>query len=350
MSTPITAYTLYQTSNFTVAAGVHTIEFLGMSPASGQSTAFIDSVTLATVENTFSDGSFESPVLPARRATDRAQPVPPGSSPGMAGVSTNLSAFTNGSAYAPAGDQAAFIKNNASISQSVYFDAGTYNISFLATQRIGYQTQDQKSRCWSTAHASRLDHAHAFQRAPTHGLRLLHVHALPDVEFHGRRRQLHGRFLGMTSGDSTAFIDDVAIYAGCAISDGSFEEPALAAQGLPDRAHRHPLAVLRAAGVSTNGSAFTVGNPNAPGGDQVAFIKDTGSMSQSVYLAAGFYNISFLAAQRENFQTQYQSIDDPASTATWWAPATPQRHRATACTRRRTSPSPRGSTPSSSWA
>ncbi len=30
------------------------------------------------------------------------------------------------------------------MSQSVYFDAGTYNISFLATQRIEYQTQNQQ--------------------------------------------------------------------------------------------------------------------------------------------------------------------------------------------------------------
>ena len=29
--------------------------------------------------------------------------------------------------------------------------------------------------------------------------------------------------------DSTAFIDDAAINTGCAISDGSFEQPALAA-------------------------------------------------------------------------------------------------------------------------
>ena len=33
-----------------------------------------------------------------------------------------------------------------------------------------------------------------------------------------------------SSGDSTAFIDDAAINAGCAISDGSFEQPALAAK------------------------------------------------------------------------------------------------------------------------
>ena len=32
-------------------------------------------------------------------------------------------------------------------------------------------------------------------------------------------------------------------------------------------------------------------------------------MSQSVYLAAGVYNISFLAAQRDKYQSQYESIE-----------------------------------------
>ena len=35
-----------------------------MAPSSGQSTAFIDDVSLATVQNTMSDGSFETPVMP----------------------------------------------------------------------------------------------------------------------------------------------------------------------------------------------------------------------------------------------------------------------------------------------
>ena len=50
--------------------------------------------------------------------------------------------------------------------------------------------------------------------------------------------------------------------------------------------------------MSSNGSAFTASNPNAPDGSQVAFVQGTGSMSQSVYLDAGTYSLSFLAAQR----------------------------------------------------
>ncbi len=52
------------------------------------------------------------------------------------------------------------------------------------------------------------------------------------------------------------------------------------------------------AGVAGNGSGFTANNPNAPQGNQVAFIQITGSASQSVTLAAGTYSISLDAAQR----------------------------------------------------
>ncbi len=54
---------------------------------------------------------------------------------------------------------------------------------------------------------------------------------------------------------------------------------------------------------------FTAGNPNAPVGNQVAFLKDSGSISQAVDLAAGTYNLSFLAAQRDKYQSTYQSIE-----------------------------------------
>src|SRR5207249_4134291 len=49
-----------------------------------------------------------------------------------------------------------------------------------------------------------------------------------------------------------------------------------------------------------NGSGFTAGNPGAPQGGQVAFLQGTGSVSQSVTLAAGTYTLGFAAAQRGN--------------------------------------------------
>jgi archaellum component FlaG (FlaF/FlaG flagellin family) len=62
------------------------------------------------------------------------------------------------------------------------------------------------------------------------------------------------------------------------------------------------------AGVSGNGSGFTSGNPDAPEGDQVAFLQGTGSASQSFTLAAGTYTVSFQAAQRQNYQASIQTF------------------------------------------
>ena len=61
-------------------AGTHTIQFIGMSPQTANSTAFIDEVSLAAAENSLSDGSFERRSWP--RTPTRPRPaVPPGSSP-----------------------------------------------------------------------------------------------------------------------------------------------------------------------------------------------------------------------------------------------------------------------------
>jgi hypothetical protein len=63
------------------------------------------------------------------------------------------------------------------------------------------------------------------------------------------------------------------------------------------------------AGVSSNGSGFTAGNPNAPQGTQVAFLQTTGSFSRSVTLAAGTYGLTFAAAQRGNVQASSQTFE-----------------------------------------
>ncbi len=88
-----------------------------------------------------------------------------------------------------------------------------------------------------------------------------------------------------------------------------FRGAGLGRQRLPDRARQFALEFSGDTGVSANASGFTHGNPNAPNGTQVAFLKNNASMSQSVYLEAGVYNLSFLAAQRVNYQTQTQEIE-----------------------------------------
>jgi hypothetical protein len=314
-------YTLYQTSNFTVAAGTYTIQLVGMShpSGSGESTALIDDVKLATVENTFTDGGFETPVL----AADTYQIAPSGSGwqfSGIAGVSDNLSGFTvvtNGTCYAPEGNQVAFIKDTGSMSQSVYFEAGAYSISFLATQRIDYQTQNQQIEVLidGTQVVASITPAVSTSPNSTASNSIYTYTAYQTANFTVTAGMHTIEFLGMapTTADSTAFIDDATISTGCTISDGDFEEPVLATHADQFAPSGTAWQFTGAAGVSTDAaddkSGFTVGNPIAPDGDQVAFIKDTGSISQSVYLAPGVYNLSFMAAQRNLYQSQEQSLN-----------------------------------------
>jgi hypothetical protein len=62
-------------------------------------------------------------------------------------------------------------------------------------------------------------------------------------------------------------------------------------------------------GVSTNNSGFTVGNPLAPQGHQVAFLQETGYVSQALtgFVAGVTYTVSFAAAERVTYQNGGES-------------------------------------------
>ena len=98
---PSTSYGWYQMPTFTEAtAGMHTVQFLGLNPAGGDNTAFIDEVTIAAETDTISDGSFEAPSL----AAGAYQYNPTGSAwqfSAGSGVATNLSAFTSSAPTPP---------------------------------------------------------------------------------------------------------------------------------------------------------------------------------------------------------------------------------------------------------
>jgi hypothetical protein len=294
-----TSYGPCQTANFSVTAGMHTIEFLGLSPASADSTGFIDQVAIANVTGSLSDGSFETPVLSA----STFQVAPSGSAwqfTVSAGVSTNGSGFTAGNANAPDGAQVAFIKNGGGISQSVYLDAGTYCLSFQAAQRVNYQSQNQQLQILIDGSAigtvTPSSTTYALCQAPNFTV----AAGTHTIKIAG---------MGPASGDSTALIDSATLSMGSAVGDGSFEASVLAAGSYTFAPSGTPWQFAGAAGVSTNVSAFTIGNPNAPDGVQVAFLKDHGSISQSIYMDAGLYNLSFAAAQRAYSQSQYQSLE-----------------------------------------
>ena len=205
----------------------------------------------------------------------------------------------------------AFVKDDGSVSQTVYFDAGTYDISFLASQRIGYQPEqievliDSQVVGLITPSVSTMSNSTASNTTYTYT-----SYQTLNFTISGSGAYLV-KFQGMNpaSGDSTAFLDDATISAGSAIDDGSFETPDLAAKTYQVAPGGSGWQFTGMAGVSSNNSAFTQGNAAAPVGNQVAFIKQTGEMSQVVDMAAGTYNVSFLAAQRKNYQASYESVE-----------------------------------------
>src|SRR5260370_160239 len=94
------------------------------------------------------------------------------------------------------------------------------------------------------------------------------------------------------------------------LQDGGFETPPV---GSGPSAYVYdptasPWTFVGQAGVSGNGSGFTSGNPNAPQGSQIAVLQNAGSFSQELTLTAGFYAISFSAAQRATYQSSTQTF------------------------------------------
>ena len=64
------------------------------------------------------------------------------------------------------------------------------------------------------------------------------------------------------------------------LSDAGLESPSLGAGQFQYRPVGTPWFYSGGAGVASNGSGFTAGNPNAPEGTQVGFLQTTGSFSQ----------------------------------------------------------------------
>ena len=97
------------------------------------------------------------------------------------------------------------------------------------------------------------------------------------------------------------------------IADGGFEQPALAANAYQTDPSGSAWQFSGTAGVSQNGSDFVtnwVVKPRTPPRERRwPILQGNGSMSQTVYLDAGTYEISFLAAQRAIYQTHYQEIE-----------------------------------------
>ena len=121
--------------------------------------------------------------------------------------------------------------------------------------------------------------------------------------------------------------------SGPALSDPSFESAPLSPgyYGFAYDPTGTPWTFTGQSGVTGNGSAFNGANPNAPQGQQVAFVQNQGTISQSVAnWAAGNYAISFSTAQRAGYATQtFQVLVDGASVGTFTPSGTSYQTMAT---------------------
>lgn len=264
---------------------------------------------------TLPDGSFETPNV-GTRTFNAFQYNPTGSAwtfTGDAGVAGDGSGFTSGNSNAPDGTQVAFLQHTGSMSQSITLGAGTYNLMFQAAQRGNYNQGGQTFQVLVDGNVVGTFTPNGTQYSSYSTSTFTVTAGTHTVEFVG---------LNPHGGDNTAFVDLVQYAPDTsewtvtnnylpAVSDPGFEAVSVGTGSYGAFAYDpsgSPWTFTGQAGVAGDGSGFTSGNPDAPEGSQVAFLQGTGSMSQSINLDAGTYSLTFVAAQRGNFNQGGQTF------------------------------------------
>ena len=308
-----TAYQNLTTSTFAVSAGAHSIKFLGLDTVGGDNTAFIDNVSIALsnaapAPPTPGDSGFEAVMVGggfAYNPTGSAWTFS-GSNGNGSGVAGNNSPFTSANPPAPQGTQVAFIQNNGTITQTVSgFVAGSYTVSFFSARRGNNGGNYGGNEDFQVL----IDGVIVGTIAPTSTSYQTYTTGTFTVSAGSHVIKFVG--LDSVGGDNTAFIDAVSFAASNAApapptpGDAGFEVipigPGTYAYNPSGSSWTFSGGLDNGSGISGNNSPFTSGNPNAPQGQQVAFLQDFGSITQSVPgFAAGNYTISFDAARRGN--------------------------------------------------
>jgi hypothetical protein len=223
-------------------------------------------------------------------------------------VSANGTGFTSGNPNAPEGTQVAFLQGEGSFSQTVAgLQAGVYQISFMAAQRVNVQASEQDFDVLVDGSliygCTPVGPVYADYTTVTFAL----MAGEHTITFQGKN---------LNGGDNTVFIDSISLTRvppAPPIVDAGFEVPVVGPAGVDSSFQYRPSGsawtFAGGAGVSANGTGFTSGNSAAPEGAQVAFLQGTGSFEQVINSwETGFYRISFKAAQRGNFQSSNQDF------------------------------------------
>ena len=276
----------------------------------------------------FADGGFESPQVGAGTfgafayaPADTGWTFTPQSGANGSGVTGNGSGFTAQNPNAPEGSQAAFLQGDGTMSQSVDLAAGTYAVSFLAAQRVQWQSGRQQD------FQVLVDGAVAGTFVPPSGGAYWGCQAGPFTVTAGPHTIMF-KGLDTAGGDNTAFVDDARVVAAVPApvlpANAGFESPSVGSGTFYAFAYdptNAGWAFAGNAGITGNGSGFTAQNPDAPEGGQVGFLQFAGStISQSLTLAAGTYVVNFQAAQRVQWQygrQDFQVLVDGAAVGTF---------------------------------
>ncbi|MBB3111055.1 hypothetical protein FHS18_003123 [Paenibacillus phyllosphaerae] len=305
------AYQSYKTDGFTIAKpSKHTIRFKAAT-TTGDNTAFIDAVTIvpytAPTGPVIPNGSFESPAVTAANGVKIGGTAEGWSFNTYSGIVRNGSVF--GQKPAPSGMQAAYLNTNGgqgTISRTLDLPDGTFAITFQAARRdFGGQQQFDVL----------IDDTLIGSFAP--GTSTYAAYTTDAFTVEAGQHTL--RFVATTtSGDNTAFIDQVTIgdpvpQAAPILANAGFESPKVTSV----RGNMTDGWVFNAnAGVQRNGSAF--GAAPAPEGEQTGLLQNKdgkiGQFSQTLFFPKGTYTISFQAAKRGGYNS-LQTIEVRAGDA-----------------------------------
>lgn len=194
-----TSFTNITSPPFYISAGTHAIAFLGETNA--DNTDFVDNVSIGAVTvlpPSVGNFGFENPVLAANQYASG----PFNNSwvfSNLSGVQRNGSAYS-GTQNAPEAYQTAYITSQGLISQSVNFaNSGSYVIRFKGAQRLNHGGPQTFN--------IRVDSANVGTFKPSSGL----FSTLQSNVFSVTQGNHTIIFGGITTGDSTAFVDSVVI-------------------------------------------------------------------------------------------------------------------------------------------
>ena len=318
------SYQSLVSSSFTVATGNHTISFQGTNLNGGDNTTFIDDVKLFFQPTSLTDSGFEQPVL----ADGSFKYLPTGSQwsfTGDSGITANNSGFTASNANTPQGNQVLFVQKLGTASQVVNFNAGTYQIGFLAAQRRNLAAQQTIQVLVDGLVVTAFNNYTSFT-----------YNQLLTTTFNvgAGNHTISFKGTNLNGGDNTLFIDDVTVIQQTSnLLDSGFETPLVAPGGFLINPGGSGWTFSTNSGLTARSSGYSSGNPVSPQGSQSLFLQRLGAASQVVNFAEGTYGMTFYAAQRGNLpsvQTFQVLIDGIAfgtfnnvsgTSYTFWSPA-----------------------------